>query len=157
VSKDEARDYTEAFKALYRLQAQGKSHSGHERNCVFLNTGGARFANISAASGLDFDDDGRGVAYVDWDQDGDLDLWVFNRTAPQIRFFKNDTPRDGRFLAVRLEGTNGNRDGIGARVQLHLEGPSGPFTLTRTLYAGRGFVSQSSQMAALRPRPRCPH
>ena len=65
----------------------GMSISGHERHPVFLNTGaderaGERFACISAVSGLDFPDDGRGVSVVDWDHDGDQDLWISNRNAP---------------------------------------------------------------------------
>ena len=57
----------------------GKAFSGNERNCVFLNTRDGRFADISAGSGLDFPDDGRAIAVTDWDQDGDLDLWISNR------------------------------------------------------------------------------
>ena len=62
VGIDSAQEYIEAFKELYRLQAKGRSFSGYERHCAYLNTGGGRFANISATSGLDFSDDGRGVA-----------------------------------------------------------------------------------------------
>ena len=41
---------------------QGRSFSGHERNCCFLNVAGERFANVSAVSGLDYPDDGRSIA-----------------------------------------------------------------------------------------------
>ena len=102
------------------MQAEGKSFSGYERHCAFLNTGQTQFANVSATSGLDLVDDGRGVAYVDWDHDGDLDLWLLNRTSPQVRFLRNEIPR-GHFIAVRLVGTTCNRDAIGARVELHLK------------------------------------
>ncbi len=61
--------------------AGGRSFSGNERNCCYLNTTfeptiPGRFANISGSSGLDFPDDGRALAVTDWDQDGDLDLWT---------------------------------------------------------------------------------
>ena len=128
---------------------QGRSWSGRERHCTFLNTADSTFANISAASGLDLPEDGRGLAVVDWDQDGDLDLWFTNRTAPRLRLMVNrtyeptDEVRDG-FVALRLRGTTSNRDGIGARVEVHLRNPSeGP--LTATLQAGDGFLSQSSK------------
>ena len=102
---------TPAFNELLR---NGKSFSGHERNCCFLNTGpGARgFADTSAISGLDYEDDGRALAKVDWDQDGDSDLWISNRNAPRLRFLRNDLPRSNHFLSVRLEGngTTTNRD-----------------------------------------------
>ena len=68
-----------AGRELGRMIVEGRSFSGNERNCVFLNTGEAtaakgRFANVSAVSGLDFPDDARAVALVDWDHDGDEDL-----------------------------------------------------------------------------------
>ena len=83
-----------AVETLSDMLGGGRSFSGRERNCCFLNTGygqsaGNRFADISALSGLDFPDDGRAVALVDWDQDGDVDLWVSNRNAPRLRLLRN--------------------------------------------------------------------
>ena len=133
----------------------GRSFSGNERNCFFLNTGAApaaagRFANISAVSGLDYPDDGRAVALVDWDHDGDLDMWISNRNAPRLRLMRNDVPRKNHFVALRLQG-NGestNRDAVGARVELVLDnsksGSSHPKSI-KTLRAGEGFLAQSSK------------
>ncbi len=123
---------------------EGGSLSGRERHCLFLNTRGQRFGNISGVSGLDFPDDGRGMAVVDWDQDGDLDVWLSNRTGPQVRFMRNDTPSDAHFLAVRLRGLSCNRDGIGARLELVLKN-QGQHKLIKTLRAGEGYLSQSSK------------
>ena len=149
VDRDSAQDYLDAYDTLNRLHASGHSFSGHERNCAFLNTAGARFADISATSGLDFEDDGRGVASVDWDHDGDLDLWISNRTAPLIRFVRNDTPSEHHYLVLRLEGSICNRDAIGARVEVVLGDPKTEdrrhSPLIQTLYAGHGFLSQSSK------------
>jgi tetratricopeptide (TPR) repeat protein len=146
------------------LMRRGRSYSGRERNCLFLNTaagsaeGGttepvARFANISASSGIDLPDDGRALVTVDWDHDGDLDVWISNRTAPRLRFFRNDVPSDNHHLTLRLQGTGEttNRDAIGARVEIVLaDGPSPVPTPTRpplikTLRAGDSFLSQSSK------------
>ena len=91
----------------------GRSFSGRERNCCFLNTGQQRFADVSAATGFDFPDDGRGLALVDWDQDGDLDAWIANRSSPQVRLLMNRMQTDHRWVAFRLEGTQCNRDAIG--------------------------------------------
>ncbi len=125
---------------------QGRSFSGHERNCCFLNTGRERFATVSAVSGLDFADDARCLAVVDWDHDGDLDVWLANRNAPRLRFMRNDTPTDNHYLSLRLvgNGTTSNRDAIGARVEVILN--SGESNrLIRTVRAGEGFLSQSSK------------
>ncbi len=144
-----------AKSALTRMMHGGRSFSSHERNCCYLNTGAApagagRFANISAVSGLDYPDDGRAVALVDWDHDGDLDMWISNRNAPRLRLMRNDVPKDNHFLALRLEG-NGkttNRDAIGARVEIVLRNPKNekrnPKSI-KTLRAGEGFLAQSSK------------
>ncbi len=89
------------------MMSGGRSFSGNERNCCFLNMGAVpaaedRFANISAVSGLDYPDDGRAVALVDWDHDGHLDMWISNRNAPRLRLMRNEVPRGNHFLALRL-------------------------------------------------------
>ncbi len=123
---------------------EGRSFSGRERHCCFLNTGGPRFADISAISGLDVTDDGRAAAQVDWDQDGNVDLWVSNRNGPQVRFFRNDVPTNHHYLSVLLQGVACNRDAIGARLDLMLAG-NPPVRLSKTLRAGEGFLAQSSK------------
>lgn len=136
--------YLKSWDALSAMISQGGSFSGRERNCCFLNTRDDRFADVSAATGLDLVDDGRGAALVDWDEDGDLDLWLTNRTGPRVRFMRNDAGAGNNFLALKLEGTYCNRDAIGARVELVLDGAP-PLRRIKTLHAGDGFVSQSSK------------
>ncbi|MCP3979126.1 MAG: tetratricopeptide repeat protein [bacterium] len=145
VENEPVDEYQAGWDATMRLVHQGRSWSGHEKNCAFLNDRNGRFADVSSASGLNFDDDGRGVAVVDWDHDGDLDLWLRNRTAPRLRLMLNQTAgaATGSFVAFRLRGTAVNRDAIGARVELDLAG--GRPALARSLYAGEGFRSQSSK------------
>lgn len=150
-------DYVAGWQATLRLLRQGKSWSGSERNCVFLNTGNSgdggdtRFTDVSAVSGLDFPDDGRGLAVVDWDGDGDLDLWLANRTGPRLRLMLNQGEGKNSFVALRLRGTTSNRDAIGARAEVELApgprtmGPAPGSRLVRTIYAGDAFLSQSSK------------
>lgn len=132
-----------AAESFLAVVQQGKSFSARERHCCFLNARDGTFANISGPSGLDVRDDGRGVALVDWDLDGDLDLWISNRSAPQVRMFRNDLKTANHFVAIKLQGTTCNRDAIGARVEVYLQGEKIP--LLRTLRAGDGFLSQSSK------------
>jgi peroxiredoxin len=143
-TRDEARNYIFANAKLTRLIREGRHFSGHEKNCVFLNTAGDSFANVSSVSGLDFDDDGRCVLATDWDADGDTDLWLINRTGPRIRFMRNDQADGSHFLSVKLEGRTCNRDAIGARVELYFQDAS-QLPMIRTLRAGDGFMSQSSK------------
>jgi len=147
-----ADDTSEARENIEYMLDFGRSFSGHERHCAYLNTGGdrraeGRFACVSSSSGLDLADDGRAVAVVDWDHDGDQDLWISNRTAPRLRFLRNDTPRGSQhYLQLRLvgNGTTTNRDAIGARVELMVAG-TGDLPRVKTLRAGEGFLAQSSK------------
>ena len=127
------------------IRRHGLSWAGNTRNELFLNTGGPRFAGASAASGLDFAGDGRAVAVVDWDQDGDLDLWTTNRTAPRVQCLLNDTPSESHFLALKLTGHSANRDAIGARVEVVLQVEGQQVALIKSLRAGEGFLGQSSK------------
>ena len=74
-------DYTEGWAGLMKLVRNGYSWSGDERNRFFLNGRQGAFHEISHLAGLDHSEDGRGLAIVDWDQDGRLDLWYRNRSA----------------------------------------------------------------------------
>ena len=129
---------------LNELIRDGGTLSGLERNCAFLNTQRGKFSTISAVSGLDFPDDARAPAIVDWDRDGDLDFWIANRTAPQLRYVRNDNPPGAGYVALKLEGTSSNRDGIGARVEIVFEDYAAR-PLVKTLHAGEGFLAQSTK------------
>lgn len=134
--------YAQGWGDLMELVRDGHSWSGGERNRFFLNEGGGAFAEVSGLSGLDHADDGRGLALVDWDQDGDLDLWYRNRTAPRLRVMLNQS-EGNESVALRLEGVGANRDGIGAVVELLGLGEGR--RLVRSVRAGDLFLSQSSK------------
>lgn len=143
---DSLEGYLKNWDALSSMLTRGRSFSGRERNCAFLNLGSEggslkRFADVSAVSGLDFIDDGRAVIATDWDQDGDLDFWQTNREGPRLRFVKNNLNPGRNWVAFELTGTSSNRDGIGAVLNLEM----GDKIITRTLTAGDGFMSQSGK------------
>jgi len=140
--------YLDGWDSLAELIRSGHSFSGRERNCAFLNLGErgrdaeGSFADVSSAIGLDLIDDGRGMAVVDWDLDGDLDLWLANRTGPRVRLMRNDSCPGSSHVTFELRGTKSNRDAIGARVELITN--DGRMHV-RTVRAGDGFLSQSSK------------
>lgn len=136
--------YVANIAAVNRMAHEGKSFSGNERNCVFLNRGDAVFAPISALSGWDYPDDSRGIALTDWDRDGKVDFWVSNRNAPRVRLMRNQLESAGNWVGFKLVGkADHNRDAIGARIRLKLTGGR---VHIRTLQAGEGFASQSSKL-----------
>jgi len=125
--------YIKVWEPLNQRILTGSSFSGNERNCCFLNTGQTesgkdQFADVSAASALHHLDDSRSIAVTDWDQDGDLDLWITNRTSPRIRYLRNDTPTKNSYVAFQLEGLPSEkcpRDAYGARVEVTLADETG--------------------------------
>lgn len=137
--------YHKAVDQLEWMLAEGAGISGGERNVLYLNTRGTRFTDASFVSGLDFPDDARACGSVDWDRDGDLDLWLVNRNGPQVRFMRNDADPANHWVAFDLRGTakTTNPDAIGARIEVRLAGDTRP--LLRTLRAGEGFLSQGSK------------
>lgn len=139
--------YSHENLTLEVLVRSGKSWSGHEANCCFLNTGQGRFSDISSTSGFDFLDDGRAIATSDWDFDGDLDIWLTNRTGPTVRFLRNQMPKTNHFVSFQLngDGSHTNRDAIGARVEVVCAG-DGDYKRIKTLRAGSGYLSQSTKL-----------
>ncbi len=134
--------YEEAWEAINRLIRRGGSWSGHERNCFFVQGANGRFENVSAVMGLDVPEDGRGLAVWDFDRDGDLDLVLKSRNAPQVRIWRNDFPSPGTRVQIHLVGVTSNRQAIGARVTLN----AGGRPRVKEVCAGSGFVSQNTSL-----------
>lgn len=143
----DAQDYALGWRATWRLVREGKSWSGGERDTCFLNLGDGTFADVSSAAGFDSPGDGRALATVDWDRDGDLDLWLTQRDAPRVRFYENRRDPEARSVELRLQarGKNprANPRAIGARVELVLAGQAAR-PLVREVVAGSGYLAQSS-------------
>ena len=82
---------------------------------------------------------GRGAAYGDFDNDGDLDLLITANNGP-ARLLRNDNANQNDMLRVKLVGTRSNRDGIGARVLLKTSKGVRQFAMVKT---GSSYLSQS--------------
>jgi len=128
--------------AIRQLITDGGSWSGRERDCCYANLKDGTFADVSALTGLDFDDDGRALALTDWDNDGDLDLWIRNRTGPQLRYLENVGAPGQHWVQISLTGKTCNRDAIGAFVDMFAGGKR----FRKALLAGEGNLAQSSKV-----------
>ena len=92
----------------------------------------------------------RGAAAGDFDNDGDLDVFVNTNNGPAI-LYRNDGGNQSRFLRVKTIGTKSNRDGIGAQVTITL--PDGT-KQWRLVHTGSSYCSQSDTALDFRPRRR---
>src|ERR1700693_2027485 len=78
---------------------------------LFLNQGNGKFRDVAAEVGGGFDQPkvGRGLAYADFDRDGDLDLLLTTNDGPAY-LYRNEQRRGNAIIRFRLVGTKSNRD-----------------------------------------------
>ena len=107
---------------------------------LFLNEGRGIFRDASDDLGPDFKQPrvGRGVAYGDFDRDGDVDLLLTTNNGPAV-LFRSDQLSGNRSIRLRLTGTKSNRDAIGASVRIF----QGQSSQSRMVKSGSSYLSQS--------------
>ncbi|MBM4015045.1 MAG: CRTAC1 family protein [Planctomycetes bacterium] len=132
-------------QAQYHLMwREGWSYAGRERDKVWLNSG-AGFLDVSDVSGADSAGDGRALLTVDFDDDGDVDLFTHEMQRSRHRLFRNDavTAEGGavggaqQFVKVQLEATTRHWSAVNAQVIAHF----GDTRCAQTLGIGNAYVS----------------
>jgi hypothetical protein len=116
---------------------KGRSLSGYEQKCVWLNKGG-KFVDVAPAVGVRDSYDGRAVALVDLWNRGALDVVVANQKGPLL-VYKNTVTPENRWIQFDLEGTRSNRSAIGARVRVYWDGKE----QVQEVSGGNGYASQN--------------
>jgi hypothetical protein len=130
-------------KIVPEQAAAGDPYPLKQTNLLFRNLGGGRFADETAHAGPSFAEPavGRGIAAGDIDNDGDPDLLITNNNGP-ARLLRNDFSPRGRWLGLRLVGSDGQRDMLGARVRL-IGGSSSMGSPVRRAHTDGSYVSAS--------------
>ena len=107
---------------------------------LFLNNGKGSFYDVAAEMGTGFAQAkvGRGLAYADFDRDGDLDLLITTNNGPAY-LYRNDQTSGNRSIRFRLVGTKSNHDAIGATVRIEYAGDR----QSRMVKSGSSYLSQS--------------
>ena len=108
------------------------ANSLQNRNRLFINDGNAtgtgyQFTESAQSAGLDDPGRGRGFAYSDIDNDGDLDMLVINANRQatsdpiqKVKLFRNDLVTDDNWLNIKLVGVTNNRDAFGATIKIRV-------------------------------------
>jgi enediyne biosynthesis protein E4 len=108
---------------------------------VFRNKGNDKFEDVTPRLGAALRKPvvARGVAYADFDLDGDLDLLMTVNNGP-ARLFRNDNANQNDMVRVKTVGTKSNRDGIGAKIFLTTNKGLRQFAM---VHSGSSYLSQS--------------
>ncbi len=99
--------------------AKFSSRKYEEPNAVFRNLGKAKFQDVSAQAGPDFQKAAahRGVAFGDVDNDGRIDA-VVSVLNGKAEYFHNISPGDNHWILLKLVGSTSNRMGLGAQIRI---------------------------------------
>ncbi len=101
------------------LRQAGDPYPLHQRKLLLRNLGSGRFEDVTDRGGMVFrsSEVGRGAAFGDIDNDGDVDVAVANNNGP-TRLLINNVGNRAHWMGLRLVGERGGRDMLGARVEI---------------------------------------
>lgn len=133
--------YELGWNAINELIRSDGTWAGYERNNFYANNRDGTFSEIAGTIGLDFIEDSRSFALADFDHDGRIEIFLKNRSAPQLRILHNEMENLGTSIAFRLLGHKSNRDAVGAEVTLE----GGGLRQVKFVQAGGGFLSQQTK------------
>jgi hypothetical protein len=114
----------------------------HDRSRLFIaQASGLRFVDEAAARGMTDTEQGRGVVCADFDNDGDVDIFMTNRGLENSgALWINRGPGNANAsLSVRLVGRAPNTQAAGARIRVTVGG----MTQMREVAIGNNFTSQN--------------
>ena len=113
-----------------------------DRSRLFIaGASGLEFVDEASARGMTDIEQGRGVVCADFDEDGDVDIFMTNRGLENSgAFWENDDQEsNNRSLTVRLVGSAPNTEAVGARVRVTI----GDTVQMREVSVGNNFTSQN--------------
>ena len=122
------------------LERAGMDTPFREPKILYRNLRNGRFEDISARAGpgIKLELSSRGVAFGDFDNDGDLDILINNMHDPPS-LLRNEGGNQNRWLMIKTIGVRSNRSGIGARVCV----VAGRHSQIDEVRSGGSYISQN--------------
>ncbi len=105
-------------------------------NFMFKNHGDLNFEKVNDKWGIEMKGFSNGVAYADFDNDGDLEI-IINNIDDIATFFENKSSENTNYISINFEGKDGNKFGLGNKVYVTNENE----TQVQELTLSRGFQS----------------
>jgi hypothetical protein len=137
----------DGFLDIY-LGTGAPSYAALIPNFAFRNQAGKKFADVTAATGAGHLQKGHGVAFGDFDNDGDEDFYVnIGGFVPGDYYNKALFANPGgahNWISIKLNGAKSNRAAIGAKIKLTLAGVNGQKSLRYREVTGGGSFGASS-------------
>lgn len=129
------------------VATNGYNGTGFEDDRTFLwrNDDGV-YTDVSDSMGVTDTGQGRGLAHLDYDNDGDLDFVVVNNEAEPI-LYRNDGGNNNDYLRLELEGTASIRDAIGAFITVTPDLAAPHQRMVWEVDGGSSFLSQNERIA----------
>ena len=126
---------------VYSQIADRKLHISYRQpKLLYRNLGNGRFEDVSAKAGtaITAENVGRGCAFGDFDNDGDVDILINNLDGPPT-LLRNDGANQNNWLSIKCVGTRSNRSAIGTRVKVTASGRP----QIDEVMSGSGYYSQN--------------
>ena len=103
---------------IFKTNGELKHLYGQEDQ-LFENVGDGKFKDVSVERGKYFEEEkvGRGACFGDYDNDGDIDVYVVNLDDYGV-LLRNDHGNENNWITLKLVGSKSNRDAIGARIKI---------------------------------------
>jgi hypothetical protein len=135
------------------VQTNGFLEPGHDQNDVwrndrtklFENDGTGSFTEVGSAKGITDTDLGRSAITLDYDRDGDLDVFIANHGGTPL-LYRNDGGDQGSWLQLTLAGVLSNREGIGARITIDPDSAVPGDEQVQALLGNPGFLGHDERM-----------
>ncbi len=121
-----------------------------EPNRLFLNINGKKYIDVTHSAGVGNLQKGHGIAFADYDNDGDSDILAqFGGAFPGDKFFPSLYQNPGntnKWITVRMEGVMANRSAIGAKLHFIVETNNGEQDIYRVVSHGSTLGSNPLQV-----------